>query len=86
MKNKNKLLYSFLDLKCPIHGSRLEPSHISKSLFCTHEIILKLHPADELCGIWNLERIENILKLNRLSIYDFHLKKLSDLKEYFSEQ
>jgi hypothetical protein len=81
----NKLLNSFLDLKCPIHGSRLKPSHISKSLFCKKERILNFHP-NELCGIWNLERIEDILRLNGLYISDFHLKKLSDLKEYFIEQ
>jgi len=74
MKNKNKLLESFLDLKCPFHGCNLKKV-VGGILVCDENSYCSWYPA----------RVENILNFQAAGD-SIVRKKLSYLKEYFSEQ
>ena len=73
----NKLLDSFLDLKCPWHDTKIRIQN--ETLFC-----MKCD-AEALSGNWNINRINTLLAATE-PVWINRIERLKKLKEYYEKQ
>jgi len=73
----NKLLDSFLDLKCPWHDTKI--SIQNETLFCMN------CDGPEGAGNWDINRI-NTLLADADAVWINRIERLKKLKEYYEKQ
>ena len=76
----NKLLDSFLDLKCPWHNTKI--SIRNETLFC-----MKCDAEMFSGGNWNINRINDLLAAAATGAFSQNgIERLKKLKEYYEKQ